>query len=251
MSSSMTDEELIKALRKMASWLRKEGAAEAATAATAASRLEALSRSGGAVREAVERDIATRLFAQDCMVLKNPFAVKDELGAAITDCFDIQPSAEDMAKFIASLRSILSEAALAAAPDPRKDYWQAVLAAASKWEDRALLSAAPPPPAPESAWRPIEPVPDEEVAAALRNVFRTDSPVAWVLPGDDTAKDGGWIDARITQWDEFSCPLYRGPPDVRFVAQHLAAAGLAVVRHSKPPTPPATSEPSTEDRDVR
>lgn len=36
-------------------------------------------------------------------------------------------------------------------------------------------------------------------------------------------------------------------PDVRFVAQHLAAAGLAVVRHSKPPTPPANPEPSTEE----
>ena len=33
-------------------------------------------------------------------------------------------------------------------------------------------------------------------------------PVAWVLPGDDKERDGGWLDARIDDEGEFTKPLY-------------------------------------------
>jgi hypothetical protein len=33
-------------------------------------------------------------------------------------------------------------------------------------------------------------------------------PFAWVLPGDDTARDDGFIDAMVIQQGEFSKPLY-------------------------------------------
>jgi hypothetical protein len=40
---------------------------------------------------------------------------------------------------------------------------------------------------------------------------RAPEPVAWVIPGDDTAKMDGSIDARIDQEGEFSRPLWGVP----------------------------------------
>ncbi|MDE2020590.1 MAG: hypothetical protein KGJ13_09670, partial [Patescibacteria group bacterium] len=37
-------------------------------------------------------------------------------------------------------------------------------------------------------------------------------PVAWVIPGDDTAKVNGFIDAMCYQHGEFTRPLYAAPP---------------------------------------
>lgn len=45
-----------------------------------------------------------------------------------------------------------------------------------------------------------------EESADVRQV-----PVAWVLPGDDHERDGGWIDARINREGEFTKPLYAAP----------------------------------------
>lgn len=38
-------------------------------------------------------------------------------------------------------------------------------------------------------------------------------PVAWVIPGDDTARGDGSIDAMAWAEGEFTRPLYAGPPD--------------------------------------
>ena len=34
-------------------------------------------------------------------------------------------------------------------------------------------------------------------------------PVAWVIPGDDNARQDGWLDAKCFKDGEFSLPLYR------------------------------------------
>jgi len=65
-----------------------------------------------------------------------------------------------------------------------------------------------------------------DAAAFLRTLaFLPDSaePVAWIIPGDDNARDDGFIDARITRQGEFSKPLYPSPP-----AQPVAPAAITL-----------------------
>jgi hypothetical protein len=61
-------------------------------------------------------------------------------------------------------------------------------------------------------------------------------PDAWVIPGDDTAKMDGTIDARIDREGEFSKPLYAIPADAR---ERVARAlyEQAASRHGLVPVP--------------
>jgi len=55
---------------------------------------------------------------------------------------------------------------------------------------------------------------DAEVIAAaiLADREKRGEPVAWVIPGDDNARDNGFLDAMAWQEGEFSKPLYAAPP---------------------------------------
>jgi len=84
------------------------------------------------------------------------------------------------------------------------DLWKATEAAAAE-----ITGAAPPV---RSAASTVEPV-----------------PFAWVLPGDDTARDDGFIDARIDREGEFTKPLYTTPPNP-VVAENATTETTARVR---------------------
>lgn len=58
----------------------------------------------------------------------------------------------------------------------------------------------------------------ERVRAAEAKVAE---PVAWILPGDDTAHDDGSIDALIFSQGEFTRPLYAASPDVSALQERV------------------------------
>lgn len=54
---------------------------------------------------------------------------------------------------------------------------------------------------------------ESRIRSALLPVPVSGEPVAWVIPGDDSAREDGSIDAMAWQEGEFSKPLYAGPSD--------------------------------------
>jgi hypothetical protein len=72
-------------------------------------------------------------------------------------------------------------------------------------------------------------MPESKLLPFLRSLSaQAAKPFAWVLPGDDNARDDGWLDARIDRQGEFTKPLYTSAPRGDFRAGIEAAALLHV-----------------------
>ncbi len=53
---------------------------------------------------------------------------------------------------------------------------------------------------------------DSYAQARAGGAVKVPEPVAWVIPGDGHARDGGWLDAMAWSEGEFTKPLYAHPP---------------------------------------
>jgi hypothetical protein len=74
-----------------------------------------------------------------------------------------------------------------------------------------------------------------EVAAAAQPPCA--QPLAWVIPGDDTADANGFIAARVSCEGEFTKPLYGHPPTARISdLESLLREALPLVEAHTPPT---------------